>query len=141
MNAQNANGSTVPAVPVSWYESFIEASFHLAQDDSYFWRRAKIKRFREFKSIKLYVSLFNEISKQHDPGNFWIPKCMSIHIRNFNIGLIDIMIYYMILILISYDIQYDHIGQWNEKVSIVRYKKRRSKSDDQVIDDLVKTSL
>ena len=66
---------------------------------------------------------------------------MSIHIRNFNIGLIDIMIYYMILILISYDIQYDHIGQWNEKVSIVRYKKRRSKSDDQVIDDLVKTSL
>ena len=51
------------------------------------------------------------------------------------------MIYYMILILISYDIQYDHTGQWNEKVSIVRYKKRRSKSDDQVIDDLVKTSL
>ena len=42
---------------------------------------------------------------------------------------------------IQYDIQYDHIGQWNEKVSIVRYKKRRSKCDDQVIDDLVKTSL
>ena len=44
MNAQNANGSTVPSVPVLWYESSIEANLHLAHDTSYFRRRVKVKR-------------------------------------------------------------------------------------------------
>ena len=38
------------------------------------------------------------------------------------------------------DFNSDHIGQWNE-VSIVRYKKRCSKCDNQVIDGLLKTTL
>ena len=38
-------------------------------------------------------------------------------------------------------IWYDMILYENEKVSVVRYRERQSKCDDQVIDDLVKTSL
>ena len=38
-------------------------------------------------------------------------------------------------------IWYDMILYENEKVSVVRYRKRQSKCDDQVIDELVKTSL
>ena len=41
INAQNANGSTLP---VQWYGSLIESSFHNAHDNSYFRRKAQIKR-------------------------------------------------------------------------------------------------
>ena len=41
INAQNSNGCTLP---VQWYESLIKSSFHIAHDNSYFRRKAKIKR-------------------------------------------------------------------------------------------------
>ena len=41
INAQNAN---VSALPVQWYESLIQSSFHTVHDNSYFPRKAKITR-------------------------------------------------------------------------------------------------
>ena len=41
INAQIANVCTLP---VQWYESLIESSFHIAHDNSSFRRKAKITR-------------------------------------------------------------------------------------------------
>ena len=41
INAQNVNVCTLP---VQWYESLIESSFHIAHDNSSFRRKAKITR-------------------------------------------------------------------------------------------------